>query len=153
MNAQRLCDDLMLAIATNSLDIVTEILSDPTLDVNLPDSRGHSPLVIACAYGRLEISRALVNRKADVSFQVPTTRTTPLQLAASNGFVDLVEFLISQGADRGSRDHSGSTAAEYAEMQPQAQMDTGIASERSEIADERLSEMRRSCFTLLNPHI
>jgi len=153
MEALRLLDDMVLAIASNSTDIVTEILCDPSFAVDSPDSRGHTPLIYACAYGRLEIVRALVERRADISYKIPATRTSPLHVAASNGFAEVVEFLLAEGADGSVRDFSGLTALEYAEIQPEASGHHQCSITRNEAADDRLHELRKSCIRTFDARI
>lgn len=149
MDSRRLSEDLMLAIASNSIDIFGEILSHPEIDVNIGDSRGHQPLITACAYGRLDMAQALVQRGADVSYRMPMTKTTALHVASSNGFADIVELLLAHGADRNARDFSGSSPLDYAEVPPVTLIDSEASRIRSDAADERLNEMRRYCLDAL----
>jgi len=45
------------------------------------------------------VVKYLVEQGADVNYQHPMTKMTPLHLAAYDGYTDVVKYLISKGAD------------------------------------------------------
>ena len=71
------------------------------------------PIHAACAAGRLEPARALLDAGADVNAK-EHGGYTPLHLAAGNGNEPLTRLLLKAGADRGARLDDGGTPAELA---------------------------------------
>jgi ankyrin repeat protein len=139
-------DDLMLAIAANSLDIVEHILNMEYFTVETTDVRGHTPLVAACAYGRGDIVKLLLDRKADVHRHITTTRITPLHIAAANGFAEVCSILLEQGANASVRDINGSTPLDYVEMSPQPLIENRQSVDRLDHADQQISLMKEECM-------
>lgn len=150
METTNIPEDLNLAIAVNSIDIVYDILADDRLEINGTDARGHSPLIVACAYGRKEIVQVLLDHNADITEMIVNTKLTALHVAASNAFPDICQILLESGASASLRDHNGSTPLEYAEMSPQPQVGNEISIERCEAADGRLIEMRQGVINVLS---
>lgn len=60
---------------------------------------GWSALQIAANRGQLAAVKVLVEHKANLNFQHEMTKNTALQLAAMNGYTDVVQYLASAGAD------------------------------------------------------
>ena len=59
--------------------------------------------------------RLLLNAGADINKSSPTWRLTPLHVAARNGFPEIVDFLLENGADPAIRDkENNATPFEYA---------------------------------------
>ena len=142
-------DDLILAIAANSIDIAEDIVCSPGFDVNRLSSRGLPPLLIASAYGRGEIVKLLISRRSNIHQQIQGTGLTALHVASSNGFADVVNLLISSGADIHKRDSSGATALNYAEISPQPLELTSVSQEKIDKGDESLITMRHECIRIL----
>jgi ankyrin repeat protein len=66
-------------------------------DVNLPDSAGNTPLLIACSQGNEAIVDALLSHpKIDINHGI---LQFPLQAAAGVGSYVIVERLIKAGCD------------------------------------------------------
>ena len=141
--------DLSLAFAANSVDIAEDIVSAPDFDPNCPDRRGLPPLFLACAYGRYAMVKLLVDRRADIHFKLRGTGVTPLHVAASNGFPDIVELLIGLGVDFVTRDSAGSTALDYAEISPQLLESSNIPQDLIDRGDEKLIQLRHQCVRVL----
>lgn len=150
METTNIPEDLNLAIAVNSIDIVNDILADERLEINGTDARGHSPLIVACAYGRKEIVQVLLDHKADIMHMNVNTKLTALHVSASNGFHDICELLLERGALASLRDHNGSTPLEYADISPQPQVGNEVSVERLEAADARLVQMRQGVIYVLS---
>lgn len=142
-------EDLALAIASNAIDIVEQLLDSGDISVNMCDRRGHTPLCIASIYGRYEIAKLLLERDADPLYVIPSIAMTALHIASSNGFPDIVDLLIKGGADAGARDQSGSTPLDYAEVSPQPLDFNEIPRERRDTGDDKLIRMRQECVHLL----
>jgi ankyrin repeat protein len=80
---------------------------------------GGTPLLVAAASDEPGAARALLENGADVNRQVPADAEyeagyTALMFAAENGSEEIVEMLLSAGADRTMRDAEGLTAADIA---------------------------------------
>jgi hypothetical protein len=79
-----------------------------TYDVNEKDSRGNSPLLVACRLGNFEMAEMLVCAGAGVN-AANYRRDTPLLAAVGAGKLELAEMLVSKGAnvDAVRRDGAG----------------------------------------------
>lgn len=76
--------------------------------------KGRTALIVACAYyGGVPLCRVLLNAGSDVN-AVTKDGVTALMLAASNNKVDVVEYLLSRGANPLFKDAGGKTALDYA---------------------------------------
>jgi ankyrin repeat protein len=149
-----LCDSkkrtaLLLAIAYKQVEAAKLLLSQKTINIELVDDSGGTPLIAAATYGISSIIPDLVARGAqlnrrtdlacapimqavarghtetaktllsipgiDVNTIPPWTGRTPLHYAVSWGNAELVELLISHGADLHVRDNvNGFRPIEYA---------------------------------------
>jgi ankyrin repeat protein len=101
---------LALAVARGDEEMV-RILLEGGADPNRPGERGVVPLVIAAREGAAEVADALLAGGAEVS---PAGRTTALHAAVQGRNAAMAGFLISRGADLGSRDEQGNTPLCYA---------------------------------------
>ncbi len=64
----------------------------------MPDETRIDALVMACGEGDLDFAKTLINSGIDVN-GIGTEGYTPLMIAVSNDEVEIVEFLLQQGAD------------------------------------------------------
>ena len=110
------------------------------VNVNITDKYGRSPLYMACINNNFEIVDTLLNNGADPFIYPPGTigsiqiaarngyvkiverliqagvnindnrMGTPLYYASKEGNIDVIDFLLSQGADVNYVSYSGSTA-------------------------------------------
>jgi ankyrin repeat protein len=67
---------------------------------------GWTPLVNACAFGRVDAARVLLDAGADVNGAAADGRT-PLHFSAELGDLELISLLLERGADASVRDHHG----------------------------------------------
>jgi ankyrin repeat protein len=82
---------------------------------NHPDTAGYTPLhlTLETGYGAISpLAQALVNAGAQVNRPTPAG-ATPLMLAAAAGTRELVDLLLSRGADPKAVDTAGCTALHY----------------------------------------
>ena len=87
---------LQLAVMNGSTEIIDLLIKGGAkLDINEGprEIRYQSPLVIATAYGRLEIVRQLLDRGAPVE----NGRPTPLFMATAGGYTDIFNLLLEHG--------------------------------------------------------
>jgi ankyrin repeat protein len=144
-------EDLILGVAVDSIDIIRHLVESEGVEINAFNNRGHTALCVACAYGNLEVARFLITHRADVNKPLENTKTTPLHIASSNGFTDLVTLLRDCGADLRARDSGGLSALDYAGISPQpVTSEATRAVERLEHGDEQLVLMRRQCLRALS---
>jgi hypothetical protein len=91
---------------------------------------GWTPLHYAASKGQLEMARLLLAQHAMPNAPAPNGET-PLMMAALSGRQPMVELLLKAGADVGTRDTKGQTAADWARTGKStalaAQLDTLIA--------------------------
>jgi|LauGreDrversion4_2_1035121.scaffolds.fasta_scaffold315885_1 ankyrin repeat protein len=144
-------EDLILATAVGSIDIVRHLIESEKADLNQENSRGHTPLSVACAYGHLDVVKLLIKKRAEVNKPLHGTRTTSLHIAAANGFADIVTILRENGADVRARDLGGLSALDFSGISPQPiASECPQSGERIENGDEILVRMRRQCLTALS---
>jgi ankyrin repeat protein len=88
---------LVLALRRGDHKTTTALLSTPSIDVNLADSRGRSPLFWACGSGRSSAVRLLLSHSS-IKVNAMTSRTeTALSWACSSGHVSCVKLLLQRG--------------------------------------------------------
>jgi uncharacterized protein len=86
---------LVVAIRDKSLKVIDLLLKNPSINPNLSNKSGETPLMIASIEGELGVAKALVlEKKVDVN----KTGWTPLHYACSSGRLELAEFLVANGA-------------------------------------------------------
>ena len=77
-------------------------------NINKPNKKKFTPLMIAALCGKSNIVEHLLNANADVD-KPNHNGATPLFIAAQNGHVDVVKYLIDHGADVDKPNHNGAT--------------------------------------------
>lgn len=105
-------DILFKASAKGKIELVRALLD---LGVNAVAGEGQMeslvPLHAACFQGRLECAKLLVERGGVGVDAKDDLGGTPLMRAATGGRVEVVEWLLSQGADVAIRQHEGDVDA------------------------------------------
>ena len=106
---------LMTACRSGNIPIVTFLLANGATADQPRSPKGRTPLMISCAYyGGITITKLLIVHGADVNASA-NDGTTPLMLAAKNAKLDVVEYLVSKGANASKKDAAGSIALDYAQ--------------------------------------
>ncbi|MEJ6004300.1 ankyrin repeat domain-containing protein [Paucibacter sp. AS339] len=135
---------LEIAMREDSGKAFESLLGTPLLDVNSPNAKGETPLMLAAIKGRLDWAQklvkrgALINREgwtplhyacsgpdngvalwlleqgAQINARSPNG-STPLMLAAGYGAIDLPAQLLKAGADASLRNDKGLSAADFVE--------------------------------------
>jgi hypothetical protein len=118
---------LMMAVDNRHL-AVAEFLLQHGADVHLDNKFGYTPLMQAVMRNDASMVRLLLDKGARIDQKNYYTELTPLMMAVDNGFVELVELLISRHADLNLQDGRGDTALMHA-----------IAARQSKIA-QRLTQ-------------
>ncbi|KGD98357.1 ankyrin [Achromobacter sp. RTa] len=134
---------LMRAVADGAWKVFDVIAADKRTDVNAENPAGETPLMYLAIAGQTERAKKLIARGAQVNRlgwtplhyaaskgQVEMARLllaqhampnapaphgeTPLMMAALSGRKPMVDLLLKAGADVGTRDTKGQTAADWA---------------------------------------
>jgi len=85
---------LMAAIIYGNIDAVECLVSNPRIKIDQQDQHGNSALMIAVNQNNLPIIQKLLAHGANINladFEV----ITPLMFAATNGYVDVVQYLAT----------------------------------------------------------
>ncbi|QHE84382.1 ankyrin repeat domain-containing protein [Hydrogenophaga sp. BPS33] len=94
---------LFLHTAHGATEPVHELLTEHGVNPNAPDELGRSALHLACLCGKTDIAALLLEHRAKVDAEDPSTGETALHLASRNGHLAIVKVLIDAGADRQHR--------------------------------------------------
>jgi uncharacterized protein len=81
------------------------------MDVNVQDDNGHTPLMLACAHGHLEVVKYLLLKGADSSLQNKLGDKTALLISVHKNYTEIVDALLVNGADINQSNIRGDTAA------------------------------------------
>ncbi|XP_074844005.1 ankyrin repeat and SAM domain-containing protein 6 isoform X2 [Carettochelys insculpta] len=93
-----------------NFQLVKEIADEDPNQVNIINSDGASPLMIAAVTGQLALVQLLVERNADIDKQDNVHGWTALMQATYHGNKEVVKYLLNQGADVNLRAKNGYTA-------------------------------------------
>jgi ankyrin repeat protein len=106
---------LHLAAFFGHLDLVEKLLEAgaPMLTIS-NNNEANLPIHAAAAGRRNEVVRLLVERGCPPDARASDQGYTALHLAANNGNVELIEFLLRSGADRSLRAGANETAGDLA---------------------------------------
>jgi len=109
--------ELMRAAKKGDLALVRKLLAEGA-DVNARNRSGRTPLIYACAYGRVgpEVVETLLAAGADANATDRDAGRTPLIYACEHGRVgpEVVEALLAAGADPNVAEKDGRTALNVA---------------------------------------
>ena len=113
VNACSSVTPLMMAIENGHVSAVT-FLTERGADVTLTDECGYKALHYACINNSSpEVFSCLLEKGADINACL-NDGMTPLMIAAEDSLVNVVTFLIKQGANVDLQDNYGKTALHYA---------------------------------------
>ncbi len=100
------------------IDLVKEFLAQG-VGVDATDEYGRTALILAASGGQLDVMQLLIEEGADVNFQEPESRTTPLlallrSLHSESTYYSGAQLLIDSGAVTTLQDSDGWTAVDWA---------------------------------------
>lgn len=104
---------LLIACRTGANPEAVRTLLAAGANINTTDCYNQTPLILGVAapggHDRIDIVGALLDAGADVNNEQGYARATPLAFACVASNMEMVQFLISAGADVNHRDRDGST--------------------------------------------
>lgn len=111
----------VLALATKAnFVVIVSLLVEAGVDLNYQDDQGETALHVAARFNLTECANALLSgsetQKADIELAENNFGWTPLFVSCVDGHLEMVELLISAGADLERLDTSGWTAMEHATL-------------------------------------
>jgi uncharacterized protein len=102
--------DVFDACALGNLDVVERLITADAQLVRAFSADGHSPLGLACFFGKTSVAMLLIERGADVNAASQNNlKVRPLHSAVARRSRSTVELLIARGADVNARQQSGYT--------------------------------------------
>ena len=96
-----------------------ELLIENGLDITYTNREGLGALDYAIKYKRKDIINLCKEYGIDLTTSKRKSGLTPLMLAASFNDIELIEFLINEGADINTKDKFGMSALDYAKKMGQ----------------------------------
>lgn len=97
---------LIVAIRDKSIKVTDLLLSNPVTNVNLTNKSGENALMLAAFDGELALVKNLVLEK---NAAVNKPGWAPIHYAATNGHLDITQFLVANGAQVNSLSPSETT--------------------------------------------
>lgn len=101
------------AVLSDNDNLLSYLLTDKSLDPNLPNDVDVYPLHYAVLSGSLRMVTILVNHRAFVDC-VDSSKKTPLMVACEEEDHDIAEFLLDRGASTMTQDASGNKPIHFA---------------------------------------
>lgn len=92
-------------------DMKQLIKSYPNL-INYKNKNGHTPLILACYSGNMEVIEVLVDQVDDLD--ALSNEGTALMAATFKGNIEISKLLLEHGADVNATDLNGNTALHFA---------------------------------------
>lgn len=96
------------AASAGQINLVRQLLEANAYPIDLPDSLGWTPLIIAASAGHREVVAYLVERGANVQ-AVTANSQSALHFACGKGHLEVVKLLVDNGCPLNTRDRFGYT--------------------------------------------
>jgi ankyrin repeat protein len=90
---------LMEAAGTGNCVIIKQLVQKGA-DINAKDYESNTPLHFACMYGHIEAVRLLIGMDAKPDVQASGLGRTPMKIAETNGYTEIVQILKDAGAKK-----------------------------------------------------
>ena len=98
---------LALAISEKSTDVAKLLINSPSIDLERPNLAGETPLMMAAYNGSYDLVTYLVTQR---SVEVNHPGWSALHYASTNGHLEIVRFLLDNGAYVDPESPNGTTA-------------------------------------------
>jgi len=105
--------EYLKAVKHSAAHALFPLKESPTMELNGRGPEGDSMLHVACAWGDLRAVRLLIEAGCDIESR-DEMEVTPLSRAVNGRFVDIVEFLVSHGANSDTKSAFGYSPREWA---------------------------------------
>lgn len=106
---------LGFASAKGKTTIVSFLLEQPGIDINLENNDGHSPLMLALMKGHQDVAEQLLEQdNIEVCQHQRLRGRTALHIAAAKGYLHVVKLLLNKGAPINQIDRAGFSALSLA---------------------------------------
>jgi ankyrin repeat protein len=105
-------DNIFDASRQGNLNEVISIYTKNPDAINLTNSEGYSPLILACYHGNKEVVKFLIDKVNSINST--SNYGTPLMAAMVKGNIEIIEMLLSRNAVTNIADVNGTTAMHYA---------------------------------------
>ncbi|PWK26107.1 ankyrin repeat domain-containing protein [Maribacter polysiphoniae] len=103
--------NIQMAVISGNLEVVKQHIEAGT-DLNEKDAMsGSTPLITAASFGKIDISKALIDAGADLSL-TNNDGSDALHVAAFFCHIEIVQMLIDANADKTTKNNFGATARE-----------------------------------------
>lgn len=112
VNQTNLSGNSLLHVVNNE-DIASFLYSNEDLNVEVVNKEGFTPLHEYCTKGNLKLAQMYFERVPSSIKAVSNNGLTPLHCASSSGSVDLIKFLLKNGADAMAVDKDKNTPLHY----------------------------------------
>lgn len=106
---------LLEGARSGSLNFVRNAIEDG-VDINIMDSDGNTALYNAAYNGHLDVVKCLVENEAKIDIQCGRDKRSPLLIAVGRDRLDVVKYLVEQGANMYFRDIQGRDAFDTAKI-------------------------------------
>ena len=100
---------LMVACQNGHID-VARLMLEGGADPDMRDSEGWTALMFATHHGRCDVVKLLHSKHASIHLTESKTGSSALMIAIKNGNLEMVDCLLSMGADRNMADNRNYTA-------------------------------------------
>lgn len=107
-------NDLQRAAFDGSAERTAALLSKASIDVNEPNTKGFTPLIMASQEGHHHVVAMLIEHGARLTAAASGDKATALMMAAQNGYVIITKLLIDAGAELDASNKYGATALQLA---------------------------------------
>jgi len=104
--------DTALSLACKHDDsniIIKDLIKQGKANINIPNEKGNTPLIIACQNDNINIAKFLVKNGADINARNKEEQSSALHIAITNYNYSMMKFLLDSGANINIVNRKGET--------------------------------------------